>query len=126
LACPVLRPSGGILGRLVERFVMQAQKIIRTEGEGRISSTVVITEFHFEYFRAEDLDNCTYLSSDEAGLRHIAHQSDDGKELEIRHNSLFHITKQLVSLGRPSSARTIQDPRTRARLFERAISKSTL
>jgi hypothetical protein len=69
----------------VEGFVMQSEKVMRLEGEGGIGPTTVIAEFHLEDFGAEDLHNGTYLSADQTGFGHVAHQSDNGENFEISH-----------------------------------------
>jgi hypothetical protein len=69
----------------VKWLVMQAQKVIRLEGEGGIGPATVITEFHFESLGTEDLHNGAHLSADKTGFGHVTHQSHDGKEFKISH-----------------------------------------
>jgi hypothetical protein len=66
---------------LVKPFVTQAQKVIGSECEGRVGPATVIAELHLEDSRSENLDDRAHLPADETGLGHIAHQSDDSKEL---------------------------------------------
>src|ERR1017187_9983070 len=77
------------LSRLVERFVMQTQKVIGSESEGGVGPAAVIAEFHLENFRTENLDNGTHLSADQPRFGHVANQSDHGKKFEIGHLSSF-------------------------------------
>jgi hypothetical protein len=81
--------SVNALSRLVEGFVMQPEKVMRFEGEGGIRATTVIAEFHFESLGTENIHDRAHLSADQTGFWYIVHQSDHGKEFEIRHKPSF-------------------------------------
>jgi hypothetical protein len=68
---------------------MQTQKITGPKGKRGVSPATVIAELHFENFGSENRDNGAHLSTNQAGLRHIAHQSDDRKQFEISHFALL-------------------------------------
>ena len=68
---------------------MQTQKVIGSESEGGVGAATVIAEFHLENLRTENLYNGAHLSADQPSFRHIADQSDHGKEFKIGHSPSF-------------------------------------
>jgi len=69
--------------------MMEAQKIMRPEGQRGVGPATVIAEFHFENLGTDHLHNCANLSAHQPSVGHVAHQSDNGKEFEICHYALF-------------------------------------
>jgi hypothetical protein len=73
----------------MDRFVMQPHQLFVLKRRHRVRPAAVIAELNLEDARSNSLNHRANLATDQAVLRQVLQQCNNGKHLNVGHGELF-------------------------------------